>query len=145
MHMFTDVGYKLKLQVVYWFQFDWCVSVCLCVCVCARVCVYFSAIPLQRRILTMLQWLHLPEGERWATSHRSASVLSVCLDLTQHQCLYLEHGHYIQSSHVGNVRNAQFDHTPRASEEVELFLYMICTHILKIIIALVIINNCKKK
>lgn len=27
---------------------------------------FSSAIPLERRILTMLQWLHLPDGERWS-------------------------------------------------------------------------------
>uniref|UniRef100_A0A7N6A0C1 SMB domain-containing protein n=1 Tax=Anabas testudineus TaxID=64144 RepID=A0A7N6A0C1_ANATE len=29
-----------------------------------HVCMFSSAIPLERRILTMLQWLHLPDGER---------------------------------------------------------------------------------
>lgn len=40
----------IKLESVS--NFDW-----FCVCVC-------SVIPLERRVLTMLQWLHLPDAER---------------------------------------------------------------------------------
>lgn len=49
----------LYLPCSYGFQMFTCVTLqCVCVGVCS------SAIPLERRILTMLQWLHLPEGER---------------------------------------------------------------------------------